>query len=229
MAWRCSAASNAELVANLHKNGLCKSDEVIKAMQATDRMFYAPNNPYEDSPQHIGFKATISAPHMHAWALEILAPVLQRAHANVLDVGCGSGYLTACFHRMVSPRGGRAVGIDYLPDLVKLARENLEHDDPHFVQAIPLHVGDGWKGSPQDGPFDAIHVGAAAASLPTALLEQLKPGGIMVIPIGPAGKNQELWRYEKDNQGKVSSRVITGVVYVPLVRTSSETSFTSSS
>ncbi|GBG25106.1 Protein-L-isoaspartateD-aspartate O-methyltransferase [Hondaea fermentalgiana] len=218
MAWRCSAASNTELVANLHKHGLCKTESVLEALRATDRQHYAPSSAYEDAPQYIGHGATISAPHMHAWALELLSSVLDRPRAAVLDVGCGSGYLTACLHRMVAPRGGTTVAIDYLPALVEMTRENLHKDDAALADAIKLHVGDGWKGSLQDGPFDAIHVGAAADGLPQALVDQLRPGGRMIIPVGPQDGDQHLFQYDKDTEGKLTSKIITGVRYVPLVR-----------
>ena len=76
--------------------------EVAKAMQAVDRKYYAPSLPYIDSPQSIGYGATISAPHMHAYALEYLAQKLKVAK-YVLDVGSGTGYLTAAMAYLVSP------------------------------------------------------------------------------------------------------------------------------
>jgi 2-polyprenyl-3-methyl-5-hydroxy-6-metoxy-1,4-benzoquinol methylase len=93
MAWRSSGRTHLELISNLYNNGVIKSEIVKKAMEKVDRRFFAPHDPYDDSPQPIGYGATISAPHMHAFALEIMKDKLVEG-AKVLDVGSGTGYLT---------------------------------------------------------------------------------------------------------------------------------------
>ena len=93
MAWRCSSNSQQGLVQNMQKWDIIRKDAVFKAMATTDRQFYAPNNPHEDRPQYIGFGATISAPHMHAHALELLNDHVMKENSRILDVGSGSGYL----------------------------------------------------------------------------------------------------------------------------------------
>ncbi|KAF9419448.1 hypothetical protein BGZ94_009398, partial [Podila epigama] len=108
MAWTCSGNSNAELVNLLQKASLITQPTVKRAMLAVDRGNYSRFNPYEDAPQTIGYGATISAPHMHAAALESLSSFLFPG-AKVLDVGSGSGYLTVCMAEMVGPKG-RVVG-----------------------------------------------------------------------------------------------------------------------
>ena len=92
-------------------------------MTNTDRRHYCPHNPYQDSPQSIGYAATISAPHMHAHALEQLKDHLFPG-AQVLDVGSGSGYLTTCMAHMVGPTGC-VVGIDHMKELVDMSQKNL--------------------------------------------------------------------------------------------------------
>ena len=107
MAWRSSGATNDELVDNLRTNGVIEHADVAAAMKAVDRGFYVvkgTGNPYVDSPQGIGFGATISAPHMHAHCLEVLRPWLKPG-ARVLDVGSGTGYLTALFAQFVGEKG----------------------------------------------------------------------------------------------------------------------------
>merc|ERR1712046_552145 len=98
---------------------------------------------------------------MHAHALELLANHLFPG-ARALDVGCGSGYLSACMSRMVGPHG-LVLGVDHLVPLVELAISNIRKSDSDLLsgQLAILH-GDGWKGCPDDAPFDCIHVGAAA-------------------------------------------------------------------
>lgn len=111
-------------------------------MAQTDRKFYCHNlTPYVDSPQRIGHGATISAPHMHAYALELLQDHLKPGN-RVLDVGSGSGYLTACFARYLngnasaaSPANGIVVGIEHHPELVKLGLANVKSDDPALLDS----------------------------------------------------------------------------------------------
>eukprot|EP00736_Rhodelphis_marinus_P010788 Rmarinus@m.15029 len=221
MAWRSHGRTNLELVQNLKHNGLFQHSRVEDAMLAVDRAKYCPRNPYEDSPQAIGFGQTISAPHMHASTLELLNERLQEG-SRALDVGSGSGYLSACMAHMVGPTG-RVFGIEYVPELVALSHQNIKRDPvgSAFVADGRLTIlhGDGWKGLPDQGPFNAIHVGAAAVRIPEALVQQLAPGGRMVIPVGPQGGYQELVQVDRDAvTNEVHTKSLMGVMYVPLVR-----------
>lgn len=132
-------------------------------MLKVDRANYAPANPYHDSPQYIGHNATISAPHMHAHALQTLEPYLNPG-ARVLDVGSGSGYLTACFAELVAQETGKVTGVEHVQALVSDAEENVKRDgkrgliDDGVVQFV---CGDGREGYPANAPYDCIHVGAA--------------------------------------------------------------------
>jgi len=218
MAWRCSGSSNSELVNNLRDNGIVKTADVHAAMLKVDRGNFSPCDFYEDSPQPIGYDATISAPHMHAHALEELYPAL-RDGGKVLDVGCGSGYLLACFGRLDPTL--EVFGIDVVSELVDMSRDNLQKSDGDLLVngRIKLDVRDGWKGWAENGPFNVIHVGAAAASVPEALLHQLKVGGVMIIPVGPDGGNQELLKIVRESEGdEFLQKSLMGVRYVPLVK-----------
>ncbi|PWW80588.1 protein-L-isoaspartate O-methyltransferase [Tuber magnatum] len=217
MSWRCSSASNEGLIANLFRHGLIKNDIVREAMGKVDRAHFSPVMPYEDSPQRIGYDATISAPHIHANAAEALLDRLGPGK-KVLDVGSGSGYLTAVLAHLVTP-GGTIVGIEHVRQLCDLSTENLKKDPVHsrMLQngTIKIIRGDGRLGYPEGGPYDAIHVGAAASIMPQALIDQLKAPGRMFIPVD-GGFSQYIWQVDKDEEGNVKKEKQYGVLYVPL-------------
>ncbi|KAJ4790599.1 Protein-L-isoaspartate O-methyltransferase [Rhynchospora pubera] len=214
---------NKAMVEYLQRYGVLRSDRVAEVMEMIDRALFVPkeNPPYLDSPMPIGYNATISAPHMHALCLELLKDHLQPG-MRALDVGSGSGYLTACFAMMVGPEG-RAVGIEHIPELVAASIENVKRSaaTPLLEKgSLSLHVADGRYGWPEAAPYDTIHVGAAAPEIPKALLDQLKPGGRMVIPVGDLF--QDLQVVDKKLDGSIISRNETGVRYVPLTSRSAQ-------
>ena len=240
-AWTCDGSSNTELIQHLHAAGIVKHQEVFQALAAVDRKNYIKDikNAYIDAPQSIGKGQTISAPHMHAHALEEILPRLidvsknskdREGEMKILDVGCGSGYLTACFGRLIDVLGcchGKVFGIDVIPQLVELSTNNIMKQDKDLILSnkVTLARADGWNGLAEQAPYDAIHVGAAAESFPSNLMMQLKVNGTMILPVGPDGGVQTLYKVEKlreSHQYNVKDfriEKILGVRYVPLVKT----------
>ncbi|KAL9126772.1 MAG: hypothetical protein Q9217_004220, partial [Psora testacea] len=197
-----------------------------------DRAHYSPLSPYEDSPQGIGFGATISAPHMHASACESLLPYILHHHpsARVLDIGSGSGYLTAVLANLVGEQG-RVVGVDHIQGLVDLATKNMAKSEQgrHWLESgkVRFVKGDGrlgfrdpdvaaaaGGGGNEEEQWDAIHVGAAAKEAHEALIRQLRRPGRLFIPVGEG--MQYIWVIDKGTDGKITRKRDMGVRYVPL-------------
>ncbi|KXS13536.1 Pcmt1-prov protein [Gonapodya prolifera JEL478] len=216
MAWRSSGRDNESLIENLKQNNIIHHPRVVAAMKSVDRGKFAPNiaRAYEDSPQPIGYGATISAPHMHGYMLEELEQFL-RPGMKVLDIGAGSGYLSACMAHLVGPEG-LVIAVEHIEELASLARENIRADHADWLTQgrVEVHAGDGRLGYASKAPYDAIHVGAAAPVIPPALIEQLKVPGRMVIPVGTI--HQDLYRVDKSSSGNVEQRELMGVLFVPL-------------
>ncbi len=212
------------LVESLKDAGIIKSDRVVEVMRKVDRGKYVPAglSAYSDSPQPIGDGQTISAPHMHGQALELLQPFLVPG-SKALDIGCGSGYLSACMGRLVYP-GGKVVGVENRESLVELSRNNISNTDAELLvsKTVEITLGNGWTGEGfqsdklAEGVYDAIHVGAAAETMPESLINILKRPGRMVIPVGPQWGSQAFTVVDKDKHGSVSFRELMSVMYVPL-------------
>jgi len=218
MAWRSHGEDNESLVESLYVNKVIQSKRVCQAMKKVDRADFSPVSPYMDSPQRIGYGATISAPHMHGHALEVLEEKLQDG-CTVLDVGSGSGYLCVAMAYMVGEKG-KVVGIEHIKELVALSLENINKHNSDLIKSKRLMIvhGDGRKGYLKDGPYDCIHVGAAAdPEVPLVLSEQLKDGGIMVTPVETnKDYGEQVFRLYKKKNGKVTQKDLLSVRYVPL-------------
>eukprot|EP00741_Cyanophora_paradoxa_P017190 tig00020960_g16602.t1 len=217
MAYRTNAKSMAGLVDGLVREGIVKSRKVEDVLRRVDRGAYVKHRheAYEDRPSGIGHDVTISAPHMHAYALEALEGHL-RPNSRALDVGSGSGFLTVCMALMGA---ARVIGIECIPELVNSSTAAVRRDHPELLDKgrIRFVHGNGYNGFPEEGPYDAIHVGAAAHDgLPAALVEQLAPGGRMIIPVGSSITGQSLVQVDKSHDGRITETDLMGVMYVPL-------------
>ena len=205
-----------ELCDHLVRDGYLETPHIYQALLSVDRKDFAPSSPYEDSPKPINYNVTISAPHMHAYCLELLKDHLKPG-AKALDVGFGSGYLTVAMSKAMND-SGTAVGIEHINELCEFAAKNINKHHKNLIdeKKVILICGDGRNGCSEYGPYDCIHVGAAAAELPQALIDQLANGGRLVIPVGEPGENQYIYVIDKDKDGKISKRKELCVSYVPL-------------
>ena len=209
------------LVEFLRSSGYIRSERVERAMLRVPREEFVPEDlkslAYIDRPLPIGWDQTISAPSIVAYMTELLDA---RIGDKVLEVGTGSGYQAAVLAEVVAPsdepreRWGHVYSIERIPELAEFARRNLERTG--YADRVTVVVGDGSRGYEPEAPFDRIIVTAAAPKIPEPLVEQLKPGGRLVIPVGPRFA-QELVVVEKDPSGNVRVRRDLEVIFVPLV------------
>lgn len=163
---------------------------------------------YRDTPLPIGHGQTISQPYIVALMTELVRP---GASDRVLEIGTGSGYQAAVLAEIVK----HVYTIELEADLAQSAERLLSSLK---YRNVTVRAGDGYAGWPEQAPFDIIVVTAAPDHIPQPLLEQLKPGGRMVIPVGSMFATQQLRLIEKDAAGKVHARDITPVRFVPLRR-----------
>ncbi len=186
------------------------SRSVLAAMERVPReLFVGPamlQHAFDNSPLPIGSGQTISQPFIVALMTDVAAP---EPHDKVLEVGTGSGYQTAILAELVN----QLYTVEILPGMARAARQRL---DTIGYNNIHYRVGDGRNGWPEEAPFDIILVTAAAVEVPPTLIEQLRPGGRMVLPMGERYAAQELVLLEKDDQGAVSQSSLLPVAFVPL-------------
>ena len=185
-----------------------RDPRVLAAMRRVPRHRFVPEElrefAYEDRPLPIGSGQTISQPYMVAVMTELLGP---HPGDNVLEIGTGCGYQAA----VLAELGARVSSIEIVPELAKSARKRLA--DVGYAQVVVVE-GDGWLGLPGKAPFDRILVTAAPEHVPEVLVDQLRIGGRMVLPVG--GEEQWLRVLEKTEDG-IREQELFPVRFVPMV------------
>ena len=185
--------------------------EVLQAMRAVPRHLFVPadlqRQAYEDHPLPIGLGQTISQPYIVAVMTELLD--VGRKH-RVLEIGTGSGYQAAVLARLAQRV--------YTMEIVRLLGEEAARRlDTLGFKNVEVRIGNGYAGWPAQAPFDRIILTAAPPEIPKALIDQLKPGGKMVAPVGGTFLGQDLIVLEKSSSGRVSTRKVLPVAFVPMV------------
>jgi protein-L-isoaspartate(D-aspartate) O-methyltransferase len=183
-------------------------EPVLAAMRKVPREEFVPENlraeSYEDHPLPIGYAQTISQPYIVAFMTEQLRP---RAEDRVLEIGTGSGYQAAILAELVK----EVYSIEIVEPLARTGEATLARLG---YKNVHVKAGDGYKGWPEHAPFDAVIVTCAPDHVPQPLVDQLKEGGRMMIPVGPQGM-QELYLLEK-TAGKMERKSVTPVRFVPM-------------
>lgn len=198
------------LITSLQRSAVLVTPSIIKAFEHVDRMDFVKNehksSAYQDRPLPIGYGQTISQPTTVAFMLERLEV---EKDEEVLDVGSGSGWTTALLAYLVTPSGS-VVGVERIPELVKFGQVNLSKYD--YEHARIEQAGDklGWE---KDAPYDKILVSAAAQEIPQELIDQLKVGGSMVLPV-----KSSIYKITKTSDKKHEIQKFYGFSFVPLVQ-----------
>jgi protein-L-isoaspartate(D-aspartate) O-methyltransferase len=203
------AADRERMVREQIESRGIRGAELLRVLRATPRHLFVPiaSRPmaYDDHPVPIGYEATISQPYIVALMTDLLAP---RKTDRVLEIGTGSGYQAAVLSQLAQ----QVYSIEIVPELAKSAQRILS--DLGYGN-VTVRQADGYKGWPEQAPFDGIMVTAAPPEVPRALIDQLAKGGRLVAPVG-LGWNQELVLIEKDANGRLRRRSAGGVMFVPM-------------
>lgn len=202
-----SQRTRDRMVARLREKGI-RDEAVLAAMASVPRHIFVEealaSRAYEDTALPIGFEQTISQPFVVARMIEAVRG--QRPLASVLEIGTGCGYQAAVLARLAK----NVYSIERIADLLEKARSNLR---PLRLSNLRLVHGDGTQGLPEGAPYDAIIVAAAAPGVPGALLQQLAPGGRMIVPVGSG--DQALCLIERTATG-FTEKWLDAVRFVPL-------------
>ena len=204
-----SARTRERLAERLAAQGI-RSRQVLDRIRSVPRHLFVDealaSRAYEDTALPIGLGQTISQPYVVARMTEALLEGF--TGERVLEIGTGCGYQTA----VLAPLVKEVYTVERIPELLRKARQRLRDLDLYNVR---FRLGDGWEGWRKYGPYDGILVAAAAPELPPRLLEQLAPGGRMIIPVGPSGR-QELSRVSRE-EDRYEHQSLGAVSFVPLV------------
>ena len=205
-----SDVGRMEFLLTLRRRGIA-DQAVLRAMDEVPRGQFVEagfaDSAYADQALPIACGQTISQPYVVAYMTEQLA---LRPHHRVLEVGTGSGYQAAVLAELTP----HVCSIEVIPALAEQAARALAAAG--YGDRVALRTGDGALGWPERAPFDGILVPAAATAVPPALVEQLRPGGRLVIPVGPTVGRQMLRLIEKHADGRVTDRPVLDVAFVPL-------------
>jgi protein-L-isoaspartate(D-aspartate) O-methyltransferase len=205
-----SARTRDRLVNRLKDHGI-RSSAVLEQIRNVPRHLFVDealaSRAYEDTALPIGHSQTISQPYVVARMTESL--LQDFAGDKVLEIGTGCGYQTA----VLAPLVKEIYTVERIPELLRKTKQRLRQLD---IYNVKFRLADGWEGWPKYGPYDGIIVAAAATELPQKLLEQLAPGGRLIVPVGPSGAQELTMVVRRDDH--FEQRSLGAVSFVPLVK-----------
>jgi protein-L-isoaspartate(D-aspartate) O-methyltransferase len=203
------ARARRELVDRLIEQGQVERPATERAMRAVPRHEFVPRErreaAYRDRPLPIGEGQTISAPHMVAMMTDLLAP---DADDRILEIGTGCGYHAAVTSEVIDP--GTVYSVEVEPELARAARDRLDR----LGYDVRVRVGDGFAGWPDHAPYDGAYLTCAPQSIPDVIVEQVRPGGRIVAPVGRG--RQRLVRLTRRADGGVDRETHGAVRFVPM-------------
>jgi len=190
--------------------------KVLQAMRRVPRHLFVPEEyrdlAYRNTPMYIGYNQTISQPYIVAHMSELLR---LKTEYRVLEIGTGSGYQAAILAELCD----HVYTIEIIPELGRRAEKLLKELG---YEQVHVRIGDGYKGWPDEAPFDRISVTCAPEDIPEPLLDQLAPGGRMVIPVGAQSGIQFLVEVRKDRKGSITQKEYYPVRFVPMTGKSAD-------
>ena len=208
-------SARMEMVERQIENRGVRDPEVLRAMRDVKRHLFVPDrvtrHAYDDRPLPIGYGQTISQPYIVAYMTEIIQP---KPDFRVLEIGAGSGYQAAVLAEIVD----HVYTVEIVPELAEWAESRLKLAG---YENVSVKHADGYHGWEEHAPFDAIVVTAASPHIPPPLIEQLKDGGRMIIPVGSPFRTQQLVLVEKRGE-RTRTRNMLPVQFVPFTRAEEE-------
>jgi len=201
-------------------NAVCDRNEITSlevrtAMLRINRRNFVltDEDAFIDNAKLIGWATTISQPSMQALTLQILSEFLMPAK-KALDIGTGSGYITACMAEIMGPKG-IVYSVDHFPEILQYAGNAIKKNNQYLLDYIRFVEADGREGLAKYAPYDVIHLGGAVEEMPKDIINQLVEGGLIFAPIG--GDKQRIFIWEKEKGGNLKMEGMIEVQYGPLM------------
>jgi len=203
--------TNNDLVNHLVGIGILNDPSIKQAFLEVDRIHFMKEDEkdftYTDVALPIGYNQTISQPYTVAFMFELLK---SEKGDRILDVGSGSGWTTAMLAKLVGS-SGKVIGVERIPELVEFGKNNLNKF--FLANAEIVQAKQGGLGLPEESPFDKILVSASATEVPKELLEQIRPGGVMVLPV-----RDSILKITKTESNEILEEKYHGFAFVPLIK-----------
>ncbi|KAL1462732.1 hypothetical protein WDU94_014545 [Cyamophila willieti] len=208
----------SDLVNHLRDIGKIRTENVAQAFYKVDRGDFAYEEPYHDCSASLGYAGVMNAPNQIADACENLKLHLVEG-AKVLDLGSGSGYQTCVFAHMVGPTG-KVIGVEHIPQLIEDSLRNISKGNKDLLDSgrVKIVEADAREGYLPEAPYDVIYYGGCVCEVPARVLNQLKKGGRLLVPLGPMDDFQELTTIDRFHDNRLHKTKVFEVCYDPIMR-----------